>query len=76
MPAPKENASMSIFAVSTPTHDAMRRFCVTPRMNRPNRVFAISSATPPRTMKAKPMIAIRLNGRTRLLMSSTPPESH
>ena len=48
---------------------AMRRFCVTPRMKRPKRVLAISSATPPRTMKAKAMIAIRLNGSTRLLIT-------
>ncbi len=50
MPAPNANASMSIRAVSTPTHAAMRRFCVTPRTNRPKRVRAIRNATAPRTI--------------------------
>ena len=54
----------------------MRRFCVTPRTNRPSRVRAISSATPPSTSAAKAMIAIRLYGSTRLLITSTPPDSH
>ena len=31
--------SVSMRAVSTPTQDAMRRFCVTPRTNRPSRVL-------------------------------------
>jgi hypothetical protein len=47
-------------AVLTPMQAAMRRFCVTPRTNRPSRVLAISSATPPSTRKAKAMMAMRL----------------
>ena len=60
MPAPSEKASVSTRAVSMPTQAAMRRFCVTPRTNRPSRVREISSATPASTSAAKTMIARRL----------------
>ena len=53
----------------------MRRFCVTPRTNRPSRVRAISSATPASTSTAKAMMAMRLKGSVRLLISATPPDS-
>ncbi|OIQ65843.1 hypothetical protein GALL_525950 [mine drainage metagenome] len=47
-------------AVFTPIHEAMGRFCVTPRTNRPNRVLPINQATEPSTKIAKPMITSRL----------------
>ena len=48
---------------------AIGRFCVTPRTNRPSRVRAISSATPASTSAANAMIAMRLNGSVRLLIT-------
>ena len=62
-------------AVLTPMQAAMRRFCVTPRTNRPRRVRAISAHTPTSTRTAKPTIAMRLKGSVRLLITSTPPDS-
>jgi hypothetical protein len=40
--------------------EAIGRFCVTPRTNRPSRVRAISSAMPSSTANAKAMITSRL----------------
>jgi hypothetical protein len=47
-------------AVFTPMQAAMRRFCVTPRTNRPSRVRPISSAMPSSTSAAKARMASRL----------------
>jgi hypothetical protein len=47
-------------AVLTPTQEAILRFCVTPRTNRPSRVRAISSDTPASTSAAKTTMAMRL----------------
>ena len=60
-------------AVLTPMQDAIGRFCVTPRTNRPRRVLPISSATASSTAKAKPMMMIRFQGRVRLPSSVMPP---
>jgi hypothetical protein len=53
----------------------MRRFCVTPRTNRPSRVLPISSAMPSSTSAAKARIAMRLYGSVRLGSTCTPPDS-
>ena len=76
MPAPSEKASMSMRAVLTPTQLAMRRFCVTPRTNRPSRVLPISAAMPSSTPAANTRIARRLYGSTRLGSTWMPPDIH
>jgi hypothetical protein len=53
----------------------MRRFCVTPRTNRPSRVLPISSATPSSTSAANTRMASRLYGSVRLGSTCTPPDS-
>ena len=60
MPEPSPKAITSTRAVGTPTHEAMVRFWVTPRMNSPSRVRESASHIPISTMKAKAMIAMRL----------------
>ena len=63
-------------AVFTPMQEAIGRFCVTPRTNRPRRVRAISQATAASTKTAKPMITMRLKGKDRLPSTCTPPLIH
>ena len=60
-------------AVFTPMQLAIGRFCVTPRTNRPRRVFEISRVTPISTAAAKAMMRMRFQGSVRLPSSVTLP---
>src|SRR3990167_2423430 len=57
-------------------HEAMGRFCVTPRTNRPRRVLLMRKATPASTASAKATMITRLQGSCRLSMSCTQPLIH
>ena len=63
-------------AVLTPMHEAMGRFCVTPRTNRPKRVLPINSAMPTSTAAANTMINTRFQGNCRLGSNCSEPLIH
>ncbi|MNF96023.1 hypothetical protein D3C84_787990 [compost metagenome] len=66
---------MSTRPVGTPQQAAMLRFWVTARTLRPRRVRLSSSQVSTTTHRAKPMIAMRLYGSTRLGSTCRPPDS-
>ena len=53
-------------AVFTPMQEAMARFCVTPRTNKPKRVWLINKATAAKTIMANSTIKTRFHGRRKL----------
>ena len=53
--------------------DAMARFWVTPRTNKPKRVWLISKAMPTNTSMAKTTMNKRFQGSTKLASTCTPP---
>ena len=74
IPDPNPNAQVSTRRVGTPVQLAIARFCVTARTKRPNRVRVSSSQVANTTSAAKPMIAMRLKGRTTPVIASIPPD--
>ena len=74
MPEPRPKAQVSTRAVDTPTQAAISRFCVTPRTNRPRRVFVSISHISMSTAAAKKMIMMRLHGSTTPVIASMPPD--
>ncbi|MDT4823881.1 hypothetical protein FQZ97_571210 [compost metagenome] len=60
-------------AVFTPMHEAIGRFCVTPRTNRPRRVLPMSQPIASSTSAAKTMMQMRFHGSVTLLSIVKPP---
>ena len=67
MPEPSPKASMSMRPVEMPIAAAMRRFCVTARMRRPNDVARSTNCSATKTTIASTMI------HSRLVVISRPP---
>ncbi len=60
MPEPSPKVSASTRPVRMPMAPAMRRFCVTARMDKPSDVLRRTNAMAPMTSRLKTMMAMRL----------------